>query len=77
VHTVRSFCRICTTLCGIVVDVSGDRVMTVCGDRRATWRVLVELGRRLAFVPRRQARRLNSQQYSGIPVTLHPSPAGA
>jgi anaerobic selenocysteine-containing dehydrogenase len=33
VHTVRSFCRICTTLCGIRVDVSGGQVLRVRGDR--------------------------------------------
>src|SRR5262249_24017862 len=33
VDTVRTFCRICTTLCGILVDVSGERVLRVRGDR--------------------------------------------
>ena len=33
VHTARSFRRICTTLCGILVDVSGDEVVRVRGDR--------------------------------------------
>jgi anaerobic selenocysteine-containing dehydrogenase len=32
-HTVRSFCRICTTLCGILVDVAGDQVVRVRGDK--------------------------------------------
>src|SRR5262245_58260818 len=32
-QTVRSFCRICTTLCGILVDVSADRVVRVRGDK--------------------------------------------
>ena len=32
VRTVRSFCRICTAICGIHVDVSGDRVVRVRGD---------------------------------------------
>src|SRR5262245_42484408 len=32
-RTVRSFCRICTTLCGILVDVSGEEVRRVRGDR--------------------------------------------
>ena len=32
-RTVRSFCRICTAVCGILVDVSGDRVVRVRGDR--------------------------------------------
>ena len=31
-HTVRSFCRICTAVCGILVDVAGDRVVRVRGD---------------------------------------------
>ncbi|MHB8464163.1 MAG: molybdopterin-containing oxidoreductase family protein [Acidimicrobiales bacterium] len=31
-RTVKSFCRICTAICGIVVDVSGDRVVRVRGD---------------------------------------------
>jgi hypothetical protein len=33
-HTVRSFCRICTAVCGVLVDVSGDRVVRVRGDRQ-------------------------------------------
>ena len=33
VRTVRSFCRICTTICGIEVDVDGDVVTRVRGDR--------------------------------------------
>jgi anaerobic selenocysteine-containing dehydrogenase len=33
VRTVRSFCRICTAVCGILVDVSDDRVVRVRGDR--------------------------------------------
>ncbi len=32
VRTVRSFCRICTAVCGILVDVSGDEVVRVRGD---------------------------------------------
>jgi anaerobic selenocysteine-containing dehydrogenase len=32
VRTVRSFCRICTSVCGILVDVDGDRVERVRGD---------------------------------------------
>ncbi len=32
VHTVRSFCRICTSVCGILVDVEGDEVLRVRGD---------------------------------------------
>lgn len=32
-RTVRSFCRICTAICGIVVEVEGDRVRQVRGDR--------------------------------------------
>lgn len=31
-RTVRSFCRICTAICGIVVEVDGDRVVKVRGD---------------------------------------------
>ena len=31
-RTVRSFCRICTAVCGILVDVSGDQVVRVRGD---------------------------------------------
>jgi anaerobic selenocysteine-containing dehydrogenase len=30
--TVRSFCRVCTSVCGILVDIDGDRVVTVHGD---------------------------------------------
>jgi anaerobic selenocysteine-containing dehydrogenase len=33
VRTVRSFCRVCTSVCGILVDVDGDRVVRVRGDR--------------------------------------------
>src|SRR5438093_2687619 len=32
VRTVRSFCRICTAICGIVVEVAGDEVVRVRGD---------------------------------------------
>ena len=32
VRTVRSFCRICTAVCGILVDVAGDEVVRVRGD---------------------------------------------
>ncbi|MCV7100983.1 molybdopterin-containing oxidoreductase family protein [Mycobacterium palustre] len=32
-RTVRSFCRICTSVCGILVDVDGDTVTRVRGDR--------------------------------------------
>jgi anaerobic selenocysteine-containing dehydrogenase len=31
-RVVRSFCRICTAICGIMVEVSGDRVVRVRGD---------------------------------------------
>ena len=30
--TVRSFCRVCTSVCGILVDIDGDRVVAVHGD---------------------------------------------
>lgn len=33
VRTLRSFCRICTAVCGILVDVSGDEVVRVRGDQ--------------------------------------------
>jgi anaerobic selenocysteine-containing dehydrogenase len=32
-RTVRSFCRICTAVCGILVDVQGDEVVRVRGDQ--------------------------------------------
>jgi anaerobic selenocysteine-containing dehydrogenase len=32
-QTVRSFCRVCTSVCGILVDVDGDDVIAVHGDR--------------------------------------------
>jgi anaerobic selenocysteine-containing dehydrogenase len=32
-QTVRSFCRICTSVCGILVDVEGDEVIGVHGDK--------------------------------------------
>ncbi len=32
-RTVRSFCRICTAVCGILVDVAGDDVVRVRGDQ--------------------------------------------
>ena len=31
-QTVRSFCRICTSVCGILVDVEGDQIIRVHGD---------------------------------------------
>jgi len=31
-QTVRSFCRVCTSVCGILVDVEGDEVVRVRGD---------------------------------------------
>lgn len=34
VRTVRSFCRICTSSCGILVEVDGDDVVRVRGDRQ-------------------------------------------
>jgi anaerobic selenocysteine-containing dehydrogenase len=33
VQTVRSFCRVCTSVCGILVEVDGDDVIAVHGDR--------------------------------------------
>ncbi|WP_198541147.1 molybdopterin-containing oxidoreductase family protein [Parafrankia soli] len=33
VRTVRSFCRVCTSTCGILVDVSGQEVIRVRGNR--------------------------------------------
>jgi anaerobic selenocysteine-containing dehydrogenase len=32
-RTVRSFCRICTAICGILVEVKGEEVVRVRGDR--------------------------------------------
>jgi anaerobic selenocysteine-containing dehydrogenase len=32
-RTVRSYCRICTALCGVLIDVEGDQVVGVHGDR--------------------------------------------
>ncbi|MCT7661397.1 molybdopterin-containing oxidoreductase family protein [Mycobacterium deserti] len=32
-QTVRSFCRVCTSVCGILVDVEGDEVVRVRGDQ--------------------------------------------
>src|SRR5581483_9000479 len=32
-RTVKSFCRICTAVCGILIDVEDDRVVKVRGDR--------------------------------------------
>ena len=32
-ETVRSFCRICTSVCGILVDIEGDEVIRVRGDQ--------------------------------------------
>src|SRR5262249_9396115 len=31
-RTVRSFCRLCSAFCGILVDASGDEVLRVRGD---------------------------------------------
>jgi len=33
VRTERSFCRVCTAVCGILVDIDGDEVVRVRGDR--------------------------------------------
>ena len=33
VRTERSYCRICTAMCGIVVEVEGEQVVRVRGDR--------------------------------------------
>ncbi len=33
VRTARSFCRICTSLCGILVDTVDEQVVRVRGDR--------------------------------------------
>jgi len=33
VRTVRSFCRVCTSVCGILVEVDGQNVRAVHGDR--------------------------------------------
>jgi anaerobic selenocysteine-containing dehydrogenase len=32
-QTVRSFCRVCTSVCGILVDVEGDEVIRGRGDQ--------------------------------------------
>ncbi|MBV8965422.1 MAG: hypothetical protein JO191_04515 [Mycobacteriaceae bacterium] len=32
-RTVRSFCRVCTAVCGILVELDGDTVVRVRGDR--------------------------------------------
>jgi predicted molibdopterin-dependent oxidoreductase YjgC len=32
-RTERSYCRICTSLCGILVDIEGEKVVAVRGDR--------------------------------------------
>ena len=32
-QTVRNFCQICAAICGIVVDVAGDEVVRVRGDK--------------------------------------------
>src|SRR5438067_12960943 len=32
-RTERSFCRVCGALCGVLVDVDGDEVVRVRGDR--------------------------------------------
>jgi anaerobic selenocysteine-containing dehydrogenase len=33
VQTLQSFCRVCTSVCGILVDVAGDEVVRVRGDQ--------------------------------------------
>lgn len=33
VRTVKSFCRVCQSVCGILVEVDGDQVLKVRGDR--------------------------------------------
>jgi anaerobic selenocysteine-containing dehydrogenase len=32
-RTVRSYCRICTSMCGILVDIEGEKVVGIRGDR--------------------------------------------
>jgi anaerobic selenocysteine-containing dehydrogenase len=32
-HQARSYCRVCTTQCGIIVDLDGERIVKVRGDR--------------------------------------------
>jgi anaerobic selenocysteine-containing dehydrogenase len=33
VKTVRSYCRVCTVQCGLLVDLEDDRVVRVRGDK--------------------------------------------
>ena len=33
IRTERSYCRICTSMCGILVDMEGEKVVRVRGDR--------------------------------------------
>jgi anaerobic selenocysteine-containing dehydrogenase len=33
IRTERSYCRVCTSLCGILVDIEGEQVVRVRGDR--------------------------------------------
>lgn len=33
IQSRRSYCRVCTTQCGIIVDIDGDRILKVRGDR--------------------------------------------
>jgi molybdopterin-dependent oxidoreductase iron-sulfur protein len=44
VKTVRSFCRVCTSVCGILVDVDGDDVVRVRGDQDRVRAIIEEHG---------------------------------
>jgi anaerobic selenocysteine-containing dehydrogenase len=59
---VRSFCRICTAICGIVVDVSGDRVVRARGDDEHP------LSHGYTCRPE-----TGMVRYSGVPVTVEPA----
>jgi anaerobic selenocysteine-containing dehydrogenase len=32
-RTARSYCRVCTAQCGILVDIEGEDVIAVCSDK--------------------------------------------
>ena len=57
-QTIRSFCRVCTSVCDITIhDVLSSRVsvqytpavVDPVGERRSMWWVFAELGRRLGY----------------------------
>jgi anaerobic selenocysteine-containing dehydrogenase len=74
IRTVRSFCRVCTAQCGILVDVEGEEVVRVRGDKAhpVTHGYTCPKGRALPQVhhhPRRIERPMMRQDGALAPVS--------